>query len=150
MIYLSKEIAEEIKKHALEGAPNEICGIIAGRFTSCGDNSEDSKAEKLYKMTNTNSSSTTFFMEPKEQLKVAKEIRGLGLKMVGIYHSHPDTEGYPSKHDVEYAFYPEVSYVIVSLKVKASPVIRSYRIEEGKINEEEVSAGGPISGGNKS
>ncbi|HID12037.1 MAG TPA: M67 family peptidase [Candidatus Latescibacteria bacterium] len=55
------------------------------------------------------------FMDPKEQIDALKDIRRLGLEMVGIYHSHVASPAYPSKRDIKLAFYPEVSYVIVSL-----------------------------------
>ena len=58
--------------------------------------------------------------------------------MVGIYHSHSQTEAYPSAHDVELAYYPEVFYVIVSIKDRDNPSIRSFKIVEGKVNEERV------------
>jgi len=77
-------------------------------------------------------------MEPKQQLKAMKEIRNLGLEMIGIYHSHLETEAYPSAHDVELAYYPEAFYVIVSIRDRGKPSIRSFKIVEGKITEEEV------------
>ena len=89
-------------------------------------------------MTNTYKSPTTYFMHPKEQLKVMKEIRNASLEMVGIYHSHVASEAYPSAHDAELAFYPETSYVIISLKDKDNPSMRSFQIKEGQISEEEI------------
>ncbi len=129
MLYLNKKQKEELVKHSKKEAPDEVCGILAGK---------NQRVEKIYEMTNTDRSSKTFFMDPKQQLKVMKEIRNQGLEMVGIYHSHLDTEAYPSAHDVELAYYPEVSYVIVSVKDRPNPNVRSFRIVEGKITEEEV------------
>ncbi|MBU0478137.1 M67 family metallopeptidase [bacterium] len=126
---INKVYLSEMVQHCQKDYPNEACGILAGK---------DGKIERIYRMTNADKSSKTFFMGPKEQLKVMKEIRNVGLEMVGIYHSHPETEAYPSAYDVELAFYPEVSYVIVSLKDKNSPNIRSFKIEEGKITEEDL------------
>jgi proteasome lid subunit RPN8/RPN11 len=77
-------------------------------------------------------------MDPKEQLKVTKEIRNGGLEMIGIYHSHVASPARPSAHDIEMAFYPEVSYVIVSLKDKVNPSARSFKITEKKVTEEEL------------
>ena len=65
-------------------------------------------------------------------------MRNSGLEMVAIYHSHVASQAYPSNHDVELAFYPDVSYVILSLKDKENPSVRSFKIKEGKIEEEEV------------
>ncbi len=129
MLYLSKEHINELIGHSKSESPNEACGILAGKA---------GKVEKVYRIANTDKSATIFFMDPKEQLKAMKEIRNVGLEMVGIYHSHLASVAYPSAHDVELAFYPEASYVIVSIKDKDNPSIRSFRIEEGKIAEEGV------------
>lgn len=129
MLYLNNKQANELIEHSKRESPNEACGILAG---------EEGKVTKVYQMTNTDKSSKTFFMDPKQQLKVMKEIRNSGLEMLGIYHSHPETEAYPSAHDVELAFYPESSYAIVSIKDRNNPIIRSFKIVKGKINKEEV------------
>lgn len=137
MLYLSKKQLEELVEHSKRESPNEACGILAGK-TCVEQNQGDKKVDKIYQMTNVKPSPQTFFMDSKEQLKVMKEIRNLGLEMVGIYHSHLETEAYPSAHDVELAFYPEASFVIVSIKDKDNPSIRSFKIIEEKISEEEV------------
>ena len=59
-------------------------------------------------------------------------------ELVGIYHSHTHTEAYPSKTDVELAFYPDALYFIVSLENREAPVIRAFRINDGRVDEEEV------------
>lgn len=129
MLYLTRKQVEELAEHSKRESPNEACGILAGR---------EGKVKKVYRMANTDKSPVTFFMDSKEQLEVMKEIRNLGLEMVGIYHSHLATEAYPSARDVELAFYPEVSHVIVSIKDRNNPSIRSFRIVEGKIEEEKI------------
>lgn len=132
MLYLTRRQIGELVEHAKRGYPNEVCGILAGK---------DRKVEKVYEMSNTENSRTRFFMDPQEQLRVMKEIRNSGLDFIGIYHSHPETEARPSAHDIELAFYPDVSYVIVSLKDKDNPSIRSFNIREGKIEEEAIVQG---------
>jgi len=136
MIYLTEQQARMLIEHSKRELPDEACGILVGRCV--GRIKGKRKAKTVYQMTNTDKSSSTFFMNPKEQLKVMKEIRNLGLQMVGIYHSHPETEAYPSMRDVELAYYPGVSYIIVSLKDRDNPGIRSFNIEEGKVTEEKV------------
>ena len=129
MLILKKELFELIVKHCLKEFPNEACGLLAGK---------DGIVEKVYETENVDKSPESFLMEPKEQLKITKEIRSLGLEMLGIYHSHVASEAYPSEHDLRLAFYPETSYAIVTLKEKNNPKIRSFKIVEGKISEEEV------------
>lgn len=129
MLYLPKEKEKLIIQHAKGEFPNEACGILAGKKRH---------VEILYRMTNTDESSISFFMDPKEQLRVMKEIRNAGLEMVGIYHSHPHTEAYPSSKDIEMVFYPDASYVIISLRDMERPVLRSFRIMDRNITEEEI------------
>lgn len=129
MIILTKEISEKIIKHCKDRFPEEACGILAGK---------KNKIETAYPVKNTDKSPVSYFMEPKEQLKIMKDIRGQGLEMLAIYHSHAFSQAYPSKKDVELAFYPEVSYAIISLKDNKNPVIRSFKIQEGNIKEEEA------------
>ena len=129
MIYINRNFKKALIEHLKDEFPNEACGILAGR---------NYRVEKIYRMKNTDKSAASFFMDPQEQLKVMKEIRVSGLDFIGVYHSHPETKAYPSAHDVELAAYPEVSYVIVSLKDVDNPDIASFKIVEGKITEEEV------------
>jgi proteasome lid subunit RPN8/RPN11 len=132
MIRIRKEFAERMIEHARREYPNEACGILAGK---------NGAVEKVYEMTNTEKSPQTYFMDGKEQLATMKEMRSLGLEMMGIYHSHVASQAYPSGHDVKMAFYPDASYVIVSLKDKVAPSIRSFKIADGKIREEEIESG---------
>src|SRR3989338_3578773 len=129
MLTIKKDFFGLIIKHCKQEFPNEACGLVAGK---------DGRVEKIYEMVNTDKSPESFLMDPQEQLKITKEIRSLGLEMIGIYHSHLASEAYPSEHDLRLALYPEDSYAIITLKDKNNPKIKSYKIVEGKISEEEV------------
>src|SRR6185436_10424977 len=109
----------------------EACGILAGDL-------KKETVTEFYPMKNLDESSISYFMDPKEQLVVFKKMREAKSEMVGIFHSHVASEAYPSQKDVRLAFYPEVSYLIVSLSDMKKPVLRSFRIEEEKVIEEEV------------
>ena len=129
MLILKIQMWEEIINHCRKKAPNEACGILAGRA---------GRAEKVYEMTNAEASPETFLMDPKEQLKVVKDMRSLRIEMVAIYHSHVASPARPSSHDIDLALYPDTSYLIVSLQDKSNPGIRSFKIQNGKVLEEEV------------
>lgn len=130
MIEISEKQKQEIFEHAKTAGKHEACGILAGKA---------GKVEKVYKMANTSDSpETCYFMDPKEQLKVMKEIRNKDLEMIGIYHSHVGSGAYPSARDVELAFYPEAIYVIISLQNINNPILRAFRIKEETIKEEEI------------
>ena len=123
--------------HAKSSYPLEACGILGGRSDDEGDKKKW-KVSDFFPMKNMDVSSISYFMDPKEQLQVFKKMRELKLEMRGIFHSHVASEAYPSQKDARLAFYPDVSYLIVSLSDRENPVLRSFRIIEEKITEEEI------------
>lgn len=130
MIRLTKPVYEQIIQHAKQGYPNEACGLLGGVAAD--------SAVSFYPMRNVDQAAISYFMDPKEQLQVFKAMRAQSEQLTGIFHSHVASEAYPSSKDVRLAFYPEVSYLIVSLTDIDHPVLRSYRITDEIITEEEV------------
>ena len=130
MIAIPKEVYDRMVTHARAGYPNEACGILAGPASG--------KVSEFYPMKNVDGSAISYFMDPKEQLDVFKRMRQLSQVMSGIFHSHVASEAYPSQKDVRLAFYPDVSYLIVSLSEPEKPALRSFRIEDEKVMEEEI------------
>jgi len=129
-VIFKKDFVEKIISHAVKESPNECCGIIAGT---------GEMVKKIYEMSNTSQNpQTCYFMDPKEQLKIFKEMRKEGLELLGIYHSHINLPAYPSKRDVELANYPDAFYVIIRVDGKEVKEIRAFKIREGKIEEAEI------------
>lgn len=129
---IQTEIFERMLAWARAHAPVEACGILAG---------SNGKVEKLYEMTNIDSSSTHFTMDPKEQFAVAKDIRSRGLEMLGIYHSHPETPARLSAEDARLALTPDIVYVIVSLQDPVKPVTRGFVFKNNSQEEVPVDTG---------
>ena len=121
---IPEKIFEEMIEQANEAAPVEACGILAGK---------KNRAEKFYKMVNIDNSNTHFMMLPEEQFKVTKDMRSAGLKMLAIYHSHPETGTRPSQEDIRLAVTPDVIYVILSLANPGEPDIKAFEIEAGVV-----------------
>ena len=116
--------------HAKKGYPKEACGILASKSNGV--------VSDFFPMTNMDNASISYFMDPKEQLAVFKKMRTLGLEMSGIFHSHVASEATPSQKDIRLAFYPEVSYLIASLSDMNKPILRSFKIKDEKVTEEEI------------
>lgn len=123
---LPKDFERAVVSQARAEYPNEACGLLAGT---------DGEATKLYPMTNAERSPVIYRMEPKEQLRVFNEIEDEGLKLLAIYHSHTRSAAYPSDTDVRLAYYPEAVYLILSLQDPDEPVLRGFRIDDGRITE---------------
>lgn len=137
---IDKKYLSEIIEHCQKEYPKEACGILAGNKMDQGLGVRDREiVKKVYKMKNVSESpETCYFMEPEEQFKVFKEMRNLGYEMLAIYHSHTSSPAYPSKRDIEMAFYPEAIYIIISLQNFDKPEIRGFGIIDEKIEEEEL------------
>lgn len=129
MIYIKEEHIKEMIEHVKKEYPSEACGILAGRRR---------RIKVLYKISNIDlSPKKRYFANPKEQLNAMKKINSLGLKMYGIYYSHPYSSAYPSKKDMELAFYPDSLYFIISLK-NADYVVKVFQIRDKKVKEKKI------------
>ncbi len=115
---ISAALVEELVAHARAENPNECCGMIAGY---------DGEARRIYRATNTEASPFMYVMDPREQLAIMDEIDEAGWDLMGIYHSHTRSAAYPSRTDVELAFFPLTAYVIVSL-AGDDPDVRAFRL----------------------
>ncbi|MFQ5580512.1 MAG: M67 family metallopeptidase [Nitrospiria bacterium] len=139
MLKISKQILETLISHAKSDAPNECCGLLAGK---------EGKIEEVYQITNLPEDDPKvadmqvppdrkfrYVMDPVEQLRAFKAMRKNGTALSGIYHSHPHSPAYPSATDVRLAFYPDVAYLIISLENKEKPEVRGFQIEDETITE---------------
>jgi proteasome lid subunit RPN8/RPN11 len=130
MTELDGVFSKEIVEHGLREFPNESCGLIAANG--------DGRPVRVYPMRNADASPVTYRLDGKEQLRVFEEMEANGWDLWAIYHSHTHSEAYPSETDVRLAFYPEARYILVSLAERDRPVIRSFFIREGEVEEEEL------------
>lgn len=119
----------EIIEHAHDHAPRECCGVIAGR---------DGALTQLHRLTNVEPGVDRYLFDDEEFFRVYWEIENRGESLVAVYHSHPVSVAYPSKTDVEFAFWPEAVYLICSLEHPDAPVIRGFRIVDEVISEIDV------------
>ena len=126
-LILSQEHFRQILAHARAEAPNEACGLLAGR---------DGYVTHILPATNVADNPLVgYLMDPQDQLDHFQAIEEQGLDMLGIYHSHPVSPAYPSPTDLSMAYYPEAVYAIVSLMQSDSPVLRAFRLVDNRISE---------------
>ena len=71
---------------------------------------------------------TRYVIDPREQLRAFRAIDAAGEELVGIYHSHPVSQPYPSPTDRAEAHYPDAFYILVSLRT-GKPEVRAFRID---------------------
>ncbi len=130
MVRLSASDFDAIVAHARRDLPNEACGLLVG-LTGADD------VESLHPCGNAEASPMRYTLDSQDVGKANWAAISRGMELIGVYHSHTHTDAYPSWTDVKQAADPTWHYVIVSLKDE-EPLIRSFRIVEGEVTEEDV------------
>ena len=133
MVRLTASDAAAIVAHARRELPNEACGLLIGE----PDGSAGGDVESIHPCRNTEASPMKYTLDSQDVGKANWDAISRGLELVGVYHSHTHTEAYPSWTDVQQAADPTWHYLLVSLKDE-EPVMRSFRIVDGEITEEEL------------
>lgn len=136
MIELPESLLTVIIRHAREAYPQEACGILGGRFLSGNDGIRVKEVSPLRNVAET--PETTYLMDPREQFQTLKTLKRQGWVIVGIYHSHPGSEAYPSPTDLALAYDQLLHYLVVSLARREDPEARSFTIRDQKFFEEEI------------
>jgi proteasome lid subunit RPN8/RPN11 len=133
---VKRDQLQQIITQAQAEAPNECCGMLAGR----GD-----VVEAVFPGRNQDQSPTTYLMDPGDQLRAFRKMDERGWDLVGIYHSHPKTEAAPSRTDRARALdgdgqplFPDAQYMIVSLRDQSRPQIKAFRLTGDEFTEEDV------------
>jgi [CysO sulfur-carrier protein]-S-L-cysteine hydrolase len=128
-VRIARDLLDEIVAHAREEAPNECCGLIAGA---------DGQATRVHRARNEFASPMRFNVHPQDLIRITTEIEERGDELVGIYHSHPRSEAYPSQTDVNLAAnWPDPLWLICSL-AEREPILRAFTIRDGQVEEVEL------------
>lgn len=120
---------KEMVEHGLREFPNEACGLVAGR---------DGMPVKFFAMRNLDASPVSYRLDPKDQLRAFEEMDEEGWDLLGIFHTHTHSEAFPSETDKRLAFYPEATYLVMSLTDRERPELRAFRIVDDEVTEEEL------------
>ncbi len=135
MLNISQVLIDQMVAHSRKDHPDEACGVIAGPAGS-------DTPTRFIPMVNAARSPTFYEFDSADLLKLYRELDSNDEDPVVIYHSHTATEAYPSRTDVAYAAEPFAHYVLISTRETGNQdgphEIRSYRIVDGVITEEEI------------
>ncbi len=118
-------VIDEIVAAAHGGAPVEQCGLLVGRPS-------ERSIERQIGMANVDQSEDHFTIDPREQLKATKSLRGSGSDIVGFWHSHPFSPARLSDEDLAFAQDETSLYGIASLMDPAEPKLNIWKVEGGR------------------
>lgn len=132
MLELPRNCFDEIVAHALDGLPNEMCGLVIGKFGS-------DRVERFVPLRNAAESPIFYEIDSAEWAANEDAADREGLAILGVVHSHTKTTAYPSPTDVRQAGITDpfgvLRYLIVSLK-HTQPSLRSFTIVGEEVSEE--------------
>ena len=131
VLQLDHHAYTQILAIAYDGLPLEACGLLAGQPGTTA------RCERFYAIDNASRSSKVYSFDDRQYVRATRDADEADLDIIGVMHSHTHTDAYPSPTDIAQAPDPSWHYVIVSLR-QEMPVLRSYRIADGKIAEEPV------------
>lgn len=124
-ITISQADFDKMYEQAKRVRPEEACGLIAGIDREDGVR----EIQKAYILTNIDHTNEHFTIDPKEQLQAIKDMRANGMKLLGNWHSHPESPSRPSEEDKRLANDSKASYLILSLMEEGQPVLNAFHIE---------------------
>jgi proteasome lid subunit RPN8/RPN11 len=131
-VRVSTHLVDELIAHARDDAPHECCGMIAV---------DGEEFTEYFRAANEFASPMRFQIDSADQIRITNEIERRGEQIGAIFHSHPNSEAYPSQTDVNLArWWPGVLWVICSL-ADPDPVLRAFSIEAGEVKEIALDAG---------
>jgi proteasome lid subunit RPN8/RPN11 len=131
VLTLGRDVLDRIVEHARRDHPDEACGVVAGPEGS-------DRPGRFIPMANAARSPTFYEFDSADLLALYQDLDPRGEEPVVIYHSHTATEAYPSRTDVSYAQEPNAHYLLVSTRDADATEVRSFRIVDGEVREEEV------------
>ena len=119
---------EALRAHGEETYPNECCGVLLGKNTPGNGTEAMNPVQQIVHACNTRTDSAPnrYHIAPQELVKIQRQARGLGLDIVGFYHSHPDHPAQWSQTDFAEAHWLGCSYIITSVEQGKAVLTNSF------------------------
>jgi len=121
MISIHEKLLKQLRVSALKTYPNECCGLLLGTSRSIEEirAAENAANESRHRR---------YIIHPRDLLEADNYARGLGMELIGVYHSHPDHPARPSAFDRETAI-PQYHYLIINVTQGRSGDVTCWRTE---------------------
>ena len=108
-IVLTQKEKDKLVAHAIEQQPNESCAMLLGEKIN-----DTWDVKEVFLTENIDKSQTNFTISPEELLKGYKLAEKMHLELVGVFHSHPNSDTTPSDTDKKFMQNNPVPWIIFS------------------------------------
>ena len=108
-ITISESQKKILSEHADNEKPNESCAILFGIIDG-----QKTIVKEIFLTKNIDESPINFTISNEQLIKCYKTAEEKKMEVVGIFHSHPNSEAYPSNTDKKFMYSNPVVWVIYS------------------------------------
>ena len=108
-ILLSKVFRQSLEQHANEQSPLEACAILLGT-----SNDKTWETTDIFLTENIDKSEVNFTISNEQLMEGYTMAEDKGLDIVGIFHSHPNSQPSPSNTDIKFMKGNPVPWIIYS------------------------------------
>ncbi len=108
-IVLTQKEKDKLVAHAIEQQPSESCAMLLGKKVNNSWN-----VKEVFLTQNIDNSQTNFTISPEELLKGYQLAEKMHLELVGVFHSHPNSDATPSDTDRKFMQNNPVPWIIFS------------------------------------
>jgi proteasome lid subunit RPN8/RPN11 len=132
-LYLPKAVLAQIHAHGEEAYPEEGAGFLLGTEET------QRTVMSIFALSNAREDSARhnrYLINPADYVKAEIEAERQELRLIGVFHSHPDHPNRPSEFDRDWA-QPFFSYVITSVESGKAIESKSWRLLEDRSQFEE-------------
>lgn len=102
-------VKQSLVRHARECEPDESCALLCGSARG-----GDSEVRAVEAVANADASPNKFSMDAGDLIRAYERAASGGMDVVGIFHSHPYSEAFPSETDLAYMRTNPVPWLIYS------------------------------------
>jgi proteasome lid subunit RPN8/RPN11 len=108
-VILAQKEKDQLITHAIEQQPHESCAMLLGKKVDDAWN-----IKEIFLTQNIDNSQINFTISPEELLKGYQLAEKMHLELVGIFHSHPNSDTTPSNTDKKFMRNNPVPWIIFS------------------------------------
>lgn len=133
ILYLPKAVLAQIHAHGEEAYPEEGAGFLLG--------TEETRRSvaTIFALSNAREEAdrhNRYLINPADYVKAEIEAERQGLRLISVFHSHPDHPNRPSEFDRDWA-QPFFSYIITTVESGKAKESKSWRLLEDRSQFEE-------------
>ena len=135
VLLLPKSLRDAIAAESHAAFPRECCGLIEGTREGGA-----ARASAIHPVRNLASEPDRFELDPAEQFRLLRGLRGSGRELIGCYHSHPNGSAELSPRDRAGAGEDEFVWLIAGVTADGAATWSCHAAQEGIWREVEIAA----------